>query len=163
MLARSIGILLILCSSLAWADTVHSIDGIDGQTRTPEGRAFLAEEMAGKPAPDRLGVALPAGLSAAAITGLIVPAGDHAAPTLVGATPWPGHKDQYVAIACTGGEGPLDKEPRCARDDPDEPVPLHVYLGVIETSEGTAPRLIATRSLSSKAVITACTMLRSSA
>lgn len=143
MLARSVGVLLILLGSSAWADTVHSLDTVGGQVKTPEGRAFVAEQMAGKPAPDRLGVQLSPGLSAAGIAGLLVPSGDHAAVTLTGAKPWPGHPDQYVAIVCTGGVGTLDKEPRCARDDPDEAVPLHVYLGIIEAKAGSAPRAVA--------------------
>ena len=80
---------------------------------------------------------LPAALPAEMVASLLVPPGDKAAPTLVGAKPWPGHADLYVAIVCVGGAGPLGTDPRCAQADPgDKQPPLHVYLGVVAVKGG---------------------------
>jgi hypothetical protein len=78
-------------------------------------------------------------VSAAAIAGLLVPAGDHAAPSLVGARHW--HDDLYVAIACTGGGTPVEP-PHCAYPDGPDPA-MRVYLGVIALPKGAPPRLVA--------------------
>jgi hypothetical protein len=98
-----------------------------------------------QPVPDPLGVHLPPALSASIVTGLIRPATDRANPGLVGAKPWPGQPDLYVAIVCTGGAGPLTPgDLQCARPDSGEAQPpLHVYLGVIEAKDGAPPRLVA--------------------
>lgn len=126
------------------AEMVHSLDQVPKHLKTPQGKKFFSEQMQGKPAPDRLGVHLPAALPAKTVANLLVPPGDKAAPTVVGAKPWPGHADLYVAIVCTGGAGPLGTDPRCAQADPGgKQPPLHVYLGVVAVKGGETPRLVA--------------------
>ncbi|MEJ1975783.1 MAG: hypothetical protein WDN49_06465 [Acetobacteraceae bacterium] len=145
MLKAIMCVLSVACLQPAWADTVHSVDQIPSRLKTPEGKAFVAQQMDGAPAPDGLGVHLPPGLPAKTITSLLVPADDAGTPNLIGAKPWSGRADSFVAIVCTGGEGPLaPNEPQCARSqDDDAKRPLHVYLGVIEVKDGAAPRLVA--------------------
>lgn len=127
--------------------TVHSSAAIEGHLKTPEARQYWQQQIGGGPAADRLGVHLPPGLSAKAITALLLPPGDHDQPTLVGAKPWPGDPGRFVAIVCTGGE-PFDAgDPVCQRpyasDSGPGPPPLHVYLGVLQSASGTTPRLLA--------------------
>jgi hypothetical protein len=128
----------------ALAEKVHSLDQVQQHLKTPDARKFFKEQMQGKPAPDLLGLHLPAALPASAITKLLVPASDAEKPTLIGARPWPLRPNLYVAIVCSGGEGPLTPgEPQCARSNDDKEPPLHVYLGVIEAKGGMAPSLVA--------------------
>lgn len=144
MLKLVIGALLLVAQP-AWAETVHSLDQVPRQLKTPEAKKFFSEQIQGKPAPDLLGTQLPATLPANAITGLLVPRDNTAKPNLIGAKPWPVQPDLYVAIVCTGGTEPYDpKEPRCARspNDDKEP-PLLVYLGAIAAKPGVAPSLVA--------------------
>jgi hypothetical protein len=138
------GIALIL-GQPALAETVHSLDQVPGHLKTPQARKYFEEQIEGKPAPDLLGVHLPAVLPASAVVKLLVPDGDTEKPNLIGAEPWPARPNSYVAIVCTGGTAPFQPdEPRCARDAGDETEPpLHVYLGVIEAKDGTAPILVA--------------------
>jgi hypothetical protein len=145
MMKAIIVALTLVSAQPAWAETIHSLGQIQGQLKTPQAQGFFAEQMQGKPAPDGLGVHLPAILSAAAVTSLVEPASNGANPALVGAKPWPGQPDLYVAIVCTGGAAPLTPgELQCARPDPGETQPpLHVYLAVIEAKDGTPPRLVA--------------------
>ncbi|HET7413541.1 MAG TPA: hypothetical protein VFJ18_12865, partial [Pararhizobium sp.] len=72
-------------------------------------KAFVSQQSQGTPAPDRLGIHLPAALSADAITHLLLPAGDSAPRGLVGAKPWSVGHGLYLAIVCTGGE-PFDEK-----------------------------------------------------
>jgi hypothetical protein len=129
----------------AFAAEVHSLDQVPGQIKTPEGKAYFSEQMEGKPGPDGLGLKLPASLPAKTITDLLVPPSDHNTANIIGAKPWPARPDSYVAIVCTGGSEPLGYEPHCAQpqDFDKKQEPLHVYIGVIEMKEGSAPRLIA--------------------
>jgi hypothetical protein len=88
-------------------------------------------------------VRLPPGLTAAQLIALILPAGDKAKRNLVGAKAWPGGgKDRYVAIVCTGGAAFDPDDPVCAEGADNAP-PLQVYLAIVATRRGTAPRLIA--------------------
>ena len=127
------------------AETVHSLDKVEGKIRTPEGKAFYDQQMLGTPAPDSLGLHLPAPLTATAITDLLVPASDTNPKMLVGAKSWPGRPDGLVAIVCTGGEPPSDyKAPQCVRArDADTKTPLRVYLAVLESKDGAPPRVVA--------------------
>jgi hypothetical protein len=140
-----VSVLLLACAWPAAAETVHSLDQVPGQLKTPEAKKFFEEQMVGKPAPDLLGVHLPAALPAAAISSLLVPPDDKAKPYLIGAKPWGVRPDLYVAIVCTGGAEPYNaNEPRCARSPNDEKEPpQHVYLGVIAAKDGAAPSLVA--------------------
>jgi len=133
---------LLLLAGIANAETVHSLDQVPRHLKTPEARETFREQIVGKSAPDRLGTHLPAALPADAIARLLVPAGDRAAATVVGAKPW--RSDLFAAIVCTGGAPPFDpKAPQCSRPDPgSKQPPLHVYVGVIEIKDG-APRLVA--------------------
>jgi hypothetical protein len=143
MLKAIICISFLALTQPAWAETAHSLDQVPGKLKTPEGKATFDQQMNGAPAPDGLGVHLPANLSAKTITDLLVPADDKAPRNLIGAKPWPARPNFYIAIACTGGE-PADGDPQCARasDDAGKP-PLHVYLGVIEIKDGDAAHLVA--------------------
>jgi hypothetical protein len=145
MLKLIVGLMSFALVYPAWAETVHSLDRVEKNLKTPEAKKFFSEQMEGKPAPDLLGIHLPAVLPDSAITGLLVPPGDSAKRNLIGAKPWPVRPDLYVAIACTGGAEPYSpNEPRCARSPGDEKEPpLHVYLGVIEAKDGSAPHLVA--------------------
>jgi len=134
---------LLLLAGIANAETVHSLDQVPRHLKTPEARETFREQIVGKPPPDRLGTHLPAALPADAIARLLVPAGDRAAATVVGAKPW--RSDLFAAIVCTGGAPPFDpKAPQCSRPDPgSKQPPLHVYVGVIEIKTarpGSSPR-----------------------
>lgn len=124
------------------AETVPSLEQVPAHLVTPEAKATYAQQMNGDIPPDRLGARhLPDGLSEAALARLLVPAGDTAALRLVGARHW--HDDLYVAIACTGGAGPMAPgEPQCAYSD-DPKATMHVYLGVLAMAPGAPPRLLA--------------------
>ena len=127
------------------AQTAHSLDQVPSLLKTPESKSIYAEQMQGTPAPDRLGVHLPAGLTAQQMTALLLPADSTAKLNVVGAKPLPGQADRFVAIVCTGGDiptGPNDL--LCTRDRGDDAAaPLLAYLGMIEAKAGAAPRLIA--------------------
>lgn len=144
MLKTIICLLSLVTTQTALAETVHSLDQVPKHLKTPQAKEFFREQIQGQPAPDKLGVRLPAALPAPAIANLLVPASDHAAPILVGAKPWLGHDGLYVAIVCTGGAGPLGSDPQCAQADSGSKEPaLHVYLGVIEVKDGAPSRLVA--------------------
>ncbi|MGH7041767.1 MAG: PDZ domain-containing protein [Acetobacteraceae bacterium] len=150
MLAGAVGGALACWASLGagQAATVHSLGAVEGQLKTPQAKQYWQQQMAGKPGPDRLGVHLPPGLSAEAVAALLLPRADHAKPTLVGAKPWPGQAGRYVAIVCTGGEpfdagAPACQRPSSGESGPGAPLPLHVYLGMLEVRPGSAPRLLA--------------------
>ncbi len=103
---------------------------------TAQSRAFVAEQLQGVPAPDRLGAHLPPGIQAAAVAAVLLPVGAHEPATFVGVKPWRGHPHRYVAIVCAGGAGPLSPgQPQCARAG-DANAPLRVYLGVIALRNG---------------------------
>lgn len=143
MLKAIVCVLALACATEAVAETVHSLGDVPGRLKTPQAKEFFNEQIAGKPAPDKLGVHLPASLPAATLTGMLVPPSDRTPPTLIGAKPWLARENLYVAIVCTGGAGPLGNDPQCAQADPDGKQPLHVYLGVIEAKDGAPPRLVA--------------------
>jgi len=133
-----IAVLAAGLAPFASAGTVHSLDQVPKQLKTPEAKQFFSQQMQGKPPPDLLGVHLPAALPADAVIRLLVPPTDTAKPHLVGAKPWPVRAGLHVAIVCIGGTEPYSAgEPRCARspNDDKEP-PLHVYLGVIALDHG---------------------------
>ena len=127
----------------AAAETVHSLDQVPGHLKTPEAREVFKQEIEGKPPPDLLGQHLPAALSADVLVKLLVPITETAKPTLIGARPWPVEPDFYVAIVCTGGDGPLGGETQCAQATDTKNAPLHVYLALIAAKTGAAPVLVA--------------------
>ena len=127
----------------AAAETVHSLDQVPGQLKTPEAREVFKQEIEGKPPPDLLGQHLPVALSADVLLKLLVPMTETAKPTLIGARPWPVEPDFYVAIVCTGGDSPLGGEAQCAQTTDTKNAPLHVYLGLIAAQTGAAPALVA--------------------
>jgi len=143
-LLPSIGLLAAIGAPAAIAQTAHSLDQVPALLKTPEARNFYAQQMAGAPAPDKLGVHLPTGLSAQQITALLPPPAG-AKLNVVGAKPLPGQADRYVALVCTGGSIPTgpDDTP-CTRVLGDDAAsPLQVMLGVIEMKPGAAPTLAA--------------------
>jgi hypothetical protein len=143
---RNFGFVCLLALAVvapATAETVHSLDQVPGHLKTPEARKVFQQEIQGKPAPDLLGLRLPAALPADTLVKLLVPASDTAKPTLIGARPWPVEPDLYVAIVCTGGDGPLGNEAQCAQATDDHKAPLHAYLGLIVARAGAAPVLAA--------------------
>ncbi len=141
-----LGLLLTLAAPAAFGQTAHSLDQVPGLLKTPESKQVFREQIEGQPAPDRLGVHLPDGLSAKQITALLLPPGISAKLNVVGAKPLPGEADQYVAIVCVGGDIPTSKDdPTCTRSPNEDDIPpVQAYVGVIEAKPGTAPRLVAT-------------------
>jgi hypothetical protein len=122
--------------------TAKSLAQVPALTKTPEGKAFWEQQMAGKPAPDGLGKNLPDRMSSDALVVLMVPKAEYGRVSLVGAKPWPRRKDSYVVIICTRGvDEPAQREERCERDG-DSPPPT-VYVGVVEYVLNGEPKLIA--------------------
>ncbi|TAL78378.1 MAG: hypothetical protein EPN75_10785 [Beijerinckiaceae bacterium] len=144
---------LLLCLMLAAplnaaAETAHSLGQVPSLLKTPESKQVFKEQMEGKPAPDKLGIHLPTGLTAQEITSLLLPAdGKTPAPPLntVGAKPLPGEANLYVAIVCTGGDIPTSAGDMHCNQFPgsDAKAPLKVRLGLIEAKPGEAPKLAA--------------------
>jgi hypothetical protein len=137
--------LLLMLATPAAAQTVHSLDKVPAALKTPEAKAAFAQQIEGQAAPDGLGARLPGVLSAAQITGLLVPLSDKTPPSLVGARPLPGQPGVFVAIVCTGGNppGPSDDK-QCDQTNFGAPRPdMHVYVGPIEAKAGSPPHLIA--------------------
>ena len=123
--------------------TAKSLSQVPGLIKTPEGRAKWNEQMMGKPEPDGLGVKLPAGLSRDDLIGLLVPSEDATQVSLIGAKPWPHRKNSYVAIACTRAPGePAPREQECENTGSNAGQPT-VYVGVVEWTAGSVPKLIA--------------------
>ena len=138
-------LLLALAASPALAQTAHSLDQVPALLKTPEAKSAFARQIEGKPALDGLGTQLPPHLSALQILALLVPPGDKAPPTIVGAKPLPGRPGVYAAIVCTGGAmpGPAG-DGKCDRNRLGSQASLvHVYLGVIEATGTAPPRLVA--------------------
>lgn len=137
--------LLAAGGGTAWAQTVHSLDQVPGVLKTPESQQVFREQMEGQPAPDRLGVHLPAGLTARQIAALLLPAGSTATLNTVGAKPLPGEPGRYAAIVCVGGDIPSkpDDTPCNRYPGEDNIAPVRAYLGVIDAKPGAAPRLLA--------------------
>ena len=146
MASKAIAMLVALAFALvpaARSATVHSLGKVPGQLTTHQAKSYWAREMAGKKGPDGLGMRLPPGLTAARLIALILPAGDKAKPSLVGARAWPGGgKGRYVAIICTGGAAFDPDDPVCAEGADNAP-PLQVYLAIVAMRPGAVPRLVA--------------------
>ena len=137
MLTALLAAVLLGCAHPASSVTVHSLDQIGSKLTTGESRAFVAEQLQGAPAPDRLGTRMPVGLRAATVAKLVLPADASGPATLVGVKPWTGYRNRYVAIVCTGGAGPLEPgQPQCARADDASAAPSRIYLGVIALRNG---------------------------
>jgi hypothetical protein len=137
--------LLLMLATPAAGQTVHSLDKVPSALRTPEAKAAFAQQIEGQAAPDGLGVQLPGELSAAQITGLLVPLSDKTPSSIVGARALPGQPGAFVAIVCTGGNapGPSDDK-QCDQTNWGAPRPdMHVYVGLIEAKAGSQPRLVA--------------------
>ncbi|MGO9132493.1 MAG: hypothetical protein ACLP8A_00375 [Methylovirgula sp.] len=101
-----LGLVLAIAVPVAHAETAKSVDQIPSKLKTPEAKKVFEEQMEGKPAPDKLGLHLPAGLAAKDIAALLLPAGDKDPLNSVGAKPLPDQPDLYAAIVCTGGDVP---------------------------------------------------------
>ncbi len=145
MLKFAICLSFLCLAAPAMSAEVHSLDQVPSQIKTPEGKAVFQQRMEGTPAPDALGVKLPANLPAKTITDLLVPRSDSDTANLIGAKPWPARPDSFVAIVCTGGSEPMGYDPKCAepQDYDKKQQPLRVYLGVIEVKDGAPARLVA--------------------
>lgn len=147
-LALSICLMLAASPKAARAETAHSLGQVPSLLKTPESKQVFKEQMQGTPAPDKLGVHLPSGLTAQEIIALLLPADSKTpAPPLniVGAKPLPGETDLYVAIVCTGGDIPTS-----ATDTPCNQFPggnvkpyLRAHLGIIKMKPGEAPQAAA--------------------
>jgi len=133
------------CLNAAHAETAHSLGQVPSLLKTPESKEVFKEQMEGKPAPDKLGTHLPAGLSAQAIAALLLPADSKSPLNSVGAKPLPGEPGLYVAIVCTGGDIPTRAEDMQCNQFPGEGAksPLEARLGVIEVKPGVPPKLVA--------------------
>lgn len=149
-LALSICLMLAASLNVAQAETAHSLSQVPSLLKTPESKQVFKEQMEGKPAPDKLGIHLPAGLTAQEITALLLPAdGKTPAQPLntVGAKPLPGEPDLYVAIVCTGGDIPTNADDMRCNHFPGSQAkaPLKVHLGLIQMKPGETPKLAAKR------------------
>lgn len=97
---------------------------------------------------DGLGANLPAGLDADTLVGLVMPMGDTAMVSLVGAKPWPRRENSYAVIVCTRGEGvERPRTSECVQGMTPGTTgvrrPVTAYVGVVErVSDGTL-RLVA--------------------
>lgn len=148
--AAALSFCLMLAAPLAstHAETAHSLGQVPSLLKTPESKQVFKEQMQGKPAPDKLGTHLPAGLTPQEITALFLPS-DGKTPTpplnTVGAKPLPGEPSLYVAIVCTGGDIPTSADDMRCNQFPGSNVktPLKVRLGLIEAKPGAAPTLAA--------------------
>ncbi len=139
-----LGLVLAIAVPVAHAETAKSVDQIPSKLKTPEAKKVFEEQMEGKPAPDKLGLHLPAGLAAKDIAALLLPAGDKDPLNSVGAKPLPDQPDLYAAIVCTGGDVPTRPDDiQCGQFMSDTKPALQAYLGVIEMKPGTAPKLAA--------------------
>jgi hypothetical protein len=140
-----VGGALLLLGSAAAAQTVHSLDQVPGALSTPEGKGVFAQQMAGAPAPDLLGLKLPAGMTASTVAALLRPAGDAAPLNTVGVKPLPGEAGLYVAVVCTGGDVPSkpDDDHCTAYSGGDAVASLKVYVGLLRMQPGAAPTLAA--------------------
>lgn len=116
------------------AQTVHSLDKVPGALKTPEAKAVFAEQIQGKPAPDGLGLRLPAALTAPQVIDLLVPDSERTPANLVGARPLPGQPDVYVAIVCAGADKSCDELDAADR---------RVHVGLIQAAAGAKPHLLA--------------------
>jgi hypothetical protein len=134
-----------LSAAPAFGQTAHSLDQVPGMLKTPESKQVFAEQMQGKPPPDRLGLHLPDGLTAQQITALLLPPGGAAKVNVVGAKKLPDQPDRYVAIVCGGGDIPTGPDdPPCNRyPGEDNTPPVQAYVGVIAMQPGTPPVLAA--------------------
>ena len=100
------------------------------------------------PKQDGLGVTLPAGLDADTLVGLVMPMGDPARVTLVGAKPWPRRADSYVVIVCAADDtARISKTPDCGPQTAgpgvtEQTLPV-AYVGVVERKAGGVPTLVA--------------------
>ncbi|WP_157134727.1 hypothetical protein [Sphingomonas sp. PAMC 26605] len=96
--------------------------------------------MSGIPSPDDLGSNLPPGITAAAIARLIVPTDELRPVGMVGLKPWPARPGWFIALACTGGNGPSKtKVDGCSGGGPS--TPLHAYIALVEKDEAGRPKL----------------------
>jgi hypothetical protein len=142
--ALLLAIAAIFCITSAAVKTATSLDKVPGLLKTPEGKKVFREQMAGRPAPDKLGLSLPAGLTDKDITGLLIP-GSNAPLNTIGAKPLASQPDLYIAIVCTGGDLPTTVyDTRCAQSQTSEVKPsLQITLGLIEVKPGAPPHLAA--------------------
>ena len=145
VMSKLLFLLLLALGNPAAAQTVHSLDQVPAVLKTPEAKAAFAQQIQGQASPDGLGARLPAALSAAQITGLLVPPGDRTPASIVGARPLPGQPGVYVAIVCTGGNrpGPSDDKTCDQADFGASRSGMHVYVGLIQAPAGAPPHLIA--------------------
>jgi hypothetical protein len=134
----------VLMLPAALGQTAHSLDQVPGLLKTPESKQVFAEQMQGKPPPDRLGLHLPDGLTAQQIAVLLLPAGTVAKVNAVGAKQLPDQPGHYVAIVCVGGDIPSgpDDTPCNRYPAEDSTLPVQAYVGVIEAKPGTPPVLV---------------------
>jgi hypothetical protein len=146
----------MLAASLqaAHAETAHSLGQVPSLLKTPESKEVFKEQMEGKPAPDKLGTHLSAGLNAQAVAALLLPvdgktpaaAKSPKAPlNAIGVKPLPGEPNLYVAIVCTGGDIPTNAYDMKCNQFPGGSAksPLQAHLGVIEMKPEGTPKLVA--------------------
>jgi hypothetical protein len=140
-----LGATLLLLAPGAGAQTVHALDKVPGALKTPEGKSTFAQQMAGAPAPDLLGLKLPPGFTAAAVAALLRPPGDTAPLNAVGVRALPGEAGLYAAVLCTGGDVPVKPDdPACTAYSGDAALAsLTLHVGLLRMLPGAAPALAA--------------------
>uniref|UniRef100_UPI0035C9C952 hypothetical protein n=1 Tax=uncultured Sphingomonas sp. TaxID=158754 RepID=UPI0035C9C952 len=125
------------------AHTPPSRQEIPQIPQIPEAREVFAEQMSGKPSPDDLGSMLPPEIPAVTIASLIVPADDRGPVGMVGLKPWAARPGWFVALACTGGNGPSKaRVDGCSGGG--SSTPLHAYVALLE-KDGSGRLKLATR------------------
>ena len=113
------------------AKTANSLDQVPALLKTPEAKSTFDQQIVGKQEPDLLGRKLPPGLWSQQIAQLLAP--DESSVAVVGAKPFPGQADAFVAVVCTQDD--------CATSG--DNAPGRVYVGLIAAKDGAAPRLLA--------------------
>lgn len=134
----------VFWAPLAAAETASSLDKVPGLLKTPEAKKAFRVQIEGQPAPDKLGLHLPNGLTSKDITALLIP-GSQAPLNAVGAKPLASHAGLYIAIVCTGGDLPkMSYDTPCAQAQAsDAKPPLRVTLGLVEAGQAAPPHLAA--------------------
>ena len=132
---------LSLQTGAVQARATHGAGAASATPRTPEAREVFAEQMSGAPSPDDLGSTLPPGIMASAVARLVVPVADTGAVGMVGLKPWAARTGSFVALVCTGGNGPSKvKADGCSGGG--SSAPLHAYVALVMIDGAGRPKLV---------------------
>lgn len=150
--------LLAITSALqaATPQPVRSPSPMEVTTKSNNDSVTKREHSNGAPKTDGFGTTLPAGFSKQTIIDLLAPGEDTSLATLVGAKPWGGAKNTYVAIVCLAQDAEMYQQLMMAEPNKgvcqssynrrtNTPARPKVFLGVLAyAADGWPPALIAT-------------------